>query len=600
MVAVDTGTVLAGRFEVLRPLGAGALAEVFAARDTATGEEVAVKVLHAHAAEDPELADRFRRELGLTRRLDHPGIVRVFELYEHRDERGARPFISMELLRGETLAERLERGALPPDEARRILRESLLAVQAAHAQGVVHRDLKPQNLFLLEGGRVKLLDFGMARAAGSARHTAASTVLGTPGYLAPEVLEGTGGDVRSDLYSLGAVFFELLTGRRAFPALEPFAVLRQQREGAPDVRKAAPGVAGSDAAVLARALTPDPEQRFQGAEQMLCALGGGKVADAPAPLPALTSGKLDVRLAAGQTGAGAPFIFKQGISLARRFGVANPASALLLKSTIASGVDERSAEALVEVCQEHGLAAVAVPARGPPRWFGRWLGEHPKLLLVAAPAAAFVLAQAPLYGDTGFFDGKAFAANLGISVLFGLEAMLLTGFAMLALHKQARKALLPPAVAGEPALVRLVAGVARRAQGLQQRVARLPRAARVSAAPLLASAREAEALCAQVVARAAVEAAEGDPEAEAARDLLVERLLVIGAALDEALGGGEQAQASAARVDSALRRLRGEAGLALPAPAAGGAERSAGVAGAEGALGAAASDAPTPVATRVR
>jgi tRNA A-37 threonylcarbamoyl transferase component Bud32 len=589
MGPIDTGTALAGRFEVLRPLGSGALAEVFAARDGATGEEVAVKVLHAHAAEDPELADRFRRELGLTRRLDHPGIVRVFELYEHRDERGARPFISMELLRGETLAERLERGALPPGEARRILREALLAAQAAHAQGVVHRDLKPQNLFLLEDGRVKLLDFGMARAAGSARHTAASTVLGTPGYLAPEVLEGTGGDVRSDLYSLGAVFFELLTGKRAFPALEPFAVLRQQREGAPDLRKALPGVAASDAALLARALTPDPEQRYLDAEQMLCALGGGNVAEAPPPLPAVTVGAFDVQVAGAPQEAFPLASWKRALrfersnvglhALARRFGVANPSSAVLLCGTVANGVDERSAESLVQVCQEHGLAAVAVPARAPGR-LGGWLGEHFKAAAVAACGVAFALAQAALYLDPQMREGGVLGS--AFASLFGLEVMGVAFASLVALHKRARKALLPPAVAGEPALVRLVAGVARRAQGLQARVARLPRASRVAAAPLLAAAEEAEALCAQVLARAAVQAEQGDSEAEAARDRLVERLLVIGAALDEALGGGEQVAASAQRVDSALRRLRGEAALSLLAPEAGPA------------------DAPTAVALRVR
>ncbi len=589
MGAVDTGTVLAGRFEVLRPLGAGALAEVFAARDTATGEEVAVKVLHAHAAEDPELAERFRRELGLTRRLDHPGIVRVFEFYEHRDERGARPFISMELLRGETLAERLERGALPPDEARRILREALLAVQAAHAQGVVHRDLKPQNLFLLEDGRVKLLDFGMARAAGSARHTAASTVLGTPGYLAPEVLEGTGGDVRSDLYSLGAVFFELLTGRRAFPALEPFAVLRQQREGAPDVRKAAPGVAGSDAAVLARALTPDPEERFLDAEQMLCALGGGKVAEAPLPLPAVTAGAFDVR--SPVLGGGGHR--KTWAKLARRFGVLAPRSAALLAVQIASGVDERSAEALVQLCQELGLPAVAVPARKPPGRLASWMLRHVKGVTAGVTAVLFTLSQALLLEVTGNF-AKGGRADFLFALMVTAEAL---AIGLLATPKlvggAARAALLPAVTAGEPALVRLVTGNVRRARALRERVQGLPRKARPAAAPLLASAAEAEVLCAQVLAQAGF--GTRLPEADEARDTLVERLLVIGAALDAALGGGEEAEASAQRLDSALRRLRAESGLpvqgaiapvpgpALPAPV----EPSA-------------SDAATPVATRVR
>ena len=599
MAAIDPGTLLAGRFEILRPLGAGALAEVFAARDTATGEEVAVKVLHAHAAEDPELADRFRRELGLTRRLDHPGIVRVFELYEHRDEQGARPFISMELLRGETLAERLERFPVPSDDARRILREALEAAQAAHAQGVVHRDLKPQNLFLLEDGRVKLLDFGMARAAGSARHTAASTVLGTPGYLAPEILEGTGGDIRSDLYSLGAVYFELLTGKRAFPALEPFAVLRQQREGAPDVHKAAPGVAVIDAAVLSRALTPDPEQRFQGAEQMLRALGGGKVADAPAPLPAVTPGPLEVRFAQLEMPpAQGPWWSWRGLlrklvwrELAQRFGLEHPLSrALLAGNTLARGVDERSAEALLQLLQEHGMAGAIVPVQ-EPRAFGAWLRRN--LLAVSGTLSTVAIAAVQLQ----FSQDPVLTRNpLGwalAAALVSLEMVAVWGLLLpvgLLRLLRASEPFLPAALAGDPALVRLVTGVGRRAKALQQKLGRLPKASRLAADPLLAAAEEAELLCGQVAVRVAALSESTDAEAEAARDRLVERLLVIGAALDEALVGSEQHEAAATRVDSALERLRGETAFAL------GPVNGTAPAGGPGPTG----NTPTPVAVRVR
>src|SRR2546425_3236534 len=176
--------ILGGRFEVLRPLGAGGLAEVYAARDLVTGVEVAVKILHEHLAREEQIAERFRRELAVTRALDHPGIVRVYDLHEH----DGRPFFTMELLHGETLAERLRRGPLQNEEARRIAREICVALQAAHRAGVVHRDLKPHNIFLTDSGAVKVLDFGLARVAGWARLTAQSTVMGTPGYLAPELL----------------------------------------------------------------------------------------------------------------------------------------------------------------------------------------------------------------------------------------------------------------------------------------------------------------------------------------------------------------------------------------------------------------------------
>src|SRR2546430_8722666 len=145
------GEVLAGRFELVRRLGAGGLAEVYAARDRVSGSAVAVKILHAHLSEDRDLAVRFRREMSVTRGLDHPGIVRVFDLHEHE----GRPFFTMELLNGETLAERLKRGPMSGDEARRVCAEACVALQTAHRAGVVHRDLKPHNIFLTGTGAVK-------------------------------------------------------------------------------------------------------------------------------------------------------------------------------------------------------------------------------------------------------------------------------------------------------------------------------------------------------------------------------------------------------------------------------------------------------------
>src|SRR5438132_7211716 len=196
---MGTTGLLAGRFEVLRPMGTGGLAEVIAARDRVTGQEVAVKLLHIHLAREPEVAERFRREMAVTRGLDHPGIVRVFDLHEHE----GRPFFTMELLRGETLAQRLKQGPIPSAEARRIAASAAAALQSAHRAGVVHRDIKPHNIFLTSEGTVKLLDFGLARVAGWARLTAQSTVMGTPGYIAPELLGGSGADARADIYSLG-------------------------------------------------------------------------------------------------------------------------------------------------------------------------------------------------------------------------------------------------------------------------------------------------------------------------------------------------------------------------------------------------------------
>src|SRR3954466_3944022 len=213
MGAFAAGEVLAGRFLLARRLGAGGLAEVYAARDRVSNTEVAVKILHAHLSEDPDLADRFRREMSLTRGLDHPGIVRVFDLHEH----DGRPLFSMELLQGRTLHERIvQEGPIPAAEARQIAVAMCEALRAAHGSGVGHRDLKPHNVFLTGTGGLKLLDFGLARLAGQSRVTNSSAVMGTPGYIAPELLSGQRADARADLYSLGVTYFEMLSGRKPF------------------------------------------------------------------------------------------------------------------------------------------------------------------------------------------------------------------------------------------------------------------------------------------------------------------------------------------------------------------------------------------------
>ncbi|HEY4769742.1 MAG TPA: serine/threonine-protein kinase, partial [Myxococcales bacterium] len=264
--------LLAGRFELRGRIGAGGLAEVFAARDRATGAEVAVKLLHAHLVQDLGTRERFRRELSIARSLEHPGIVRVFDLHAHQ----GRPFISMELLRGRTLHQRLlQDGPLPPQEARRIAQAICSALRAAHREGVIHRDLKPQNVFLTEAGTVKVLDFGVARLAGQSRLTAQNALAGTPGYIAPEVLAGEAGDARADLYALGAIWFEMLSGRRWSDS-------------------SAPPIEGRDAEALQRALEPDPELRFLDAGQFLRALGGTAVPPPPPAALPLSAGDYDV------------------------------------------------------------------------------------------------------------------------------------------------------------------------------------------------------------------------------------------------------------------------------------------------------------------
>ena len=211
------------RYRLDRPLGRGGMATVYLARDTELDRPVAVKVLDAA---DEGLRERFVREARLAARLSHPNVVGVFDAGED----GGRPYIVMEHVEGETVAELLaRRGRLPPEEARGLAVQAARGLAHAHAAGLVHRDIKPQNLLLREDGTLKIADFGIARATEDTSLTQPGTVLGTAAYLAPEQARGERATPASDVYSLGAVLYELLTGKP--PAETPAPV----RELAPEV-----------------------------------------------------------------------------------------------------------------------------------------------------------------------------------------------------------------------------------------------------------------------------------------------------------------------------------------------------------------------------
>ena len=374
--ALTEGRILAGRFELVRLLGAGGLAEVWVARDLRAGGEVAIKALHAHLVADEGLAERFRRELGVTRGLSHAGIVRVFDLYEHAEQGVRRPFFAMELLRGRPLSEALRAGPFPLDEARRIAREIALALEHAHRAGVVHRDLKPHNVWLCEDGSVKLLDFGLARAAGWSRLTAQNTLMGTPGYIAPETLQGTSADGRADLYALGATFFEMLTGKRAFPSADPYTALRRKNEPLPSARALRPEVSEEDEAAVRRALEPDPENRFLEAGQFARALEGKGAAPAhPAPA-GLTRGDRDVVIVHSWK--------RQKKALRRvceRLAIEMPGLgwrarlAVTGRNMLIAGASSETAESVSAICREEGLAVSVEPAR-PIGKLRRWLAAQ--------------------------------------------------------------------------------------------------------------------------------------------------------------------------------------------------------------------------------
>ena len=249
-------SVAGGRYRLERRLGHGGMASVFLGRDSELDRPVAVKLLGENAAGDEALRKRFVREARLAARLSHPNVVSVFDAGED----DGRPYIVMEHVEGETLAEALaRRGRLPADEARGLALQACRGLAHAHAAGLVHRDIKPQNLLLRADGTLKIADFGIARAADGTALTQAGTVLGTAAYLAPEQALGEKVTPAADVYSLGAVLYELLTGRPPLE-LESLADLAN-RAPIPPVRELAPDVPRDLEDVVMRCLARNPAYR---------------------------------------------------------------------------------------------------------------------------------------------------------------------------------------------------------------------------------------------------------------------------------------------------------------------------------------------------
>jgi serine/threonine-protein kinase len=267
---VAPGTVLAGRYEVLAVLGRGGMGTVYSARDHVIDETVALKVLRPEIAESPEFAQRFVSEVRLARRVTHPNVCRI---HEYGEDRGLR-FLVMELVEGRDLTRVLAAGALAPGRALEIAVQAADALQAIHAAGIVHRDLKTANLMVDGAGAVKLMDFGIAKPVGGGGQAAAPSgyVVGTPEYMSPEQGRGRPVDARSDIYALGVVVYELFTGHVPFHADTPIATLMMHVDAPPPLDD--PALPPPVVAVLRRALAKDPGDRFPTAKAMADALRG--------------------------------------------------------------------------------------------------------------------------------------------------------------------------------------------------------------------------------------------------------------------------------------------------------------------------------------
>ncbi len=276
------------RYLIERTLGRGGMATVYLARDRALERDVALKVLAEHFRADEALRHRFLREARVVAKLLHPNVVRIYDVGE--DERG--PFIVMEYVEGETLADELHRrGRLPASEVVSIGLQLCSALEAAHSERLVHRDLKPQNVLRGEGGQVKLVDFGIARSLTGTSHTELGTVLGTAAYLAPEQARGEPVTAAADIYSLGVVLYELLTSRTPFGGKSLSEVVLNREQGTIEPPSAlVPDVPPRLEAVVMHCLALRPEDRPDSAAAVareLAASRGDSVRDpATAVLPA--------------------------------------------------------------------------------------------------------------------------------------------------------------------------------------------------------------------------------------------------------------------------------------------------------------------------
>ncbi len=270
---VDLSGKTLGKYRLLQRLGSGGMAQVYRAHDPASGSEVAVKILYPHLTGNEGFVARFRREVQAAASLDHPHIIRVLD---HGTD-GDLSYLVMELVDGPSLKTVLEQREEPlsPDEAVRLVATLADALEHAHRQGVVHRDVKPSNVLLRDGqlDSPVLTDFGVARMVEATVATAAGTTLGTPTYMAPEQGEGQPGDARSDIYALGVILYELLTSKPPFEAESPYAlILHHIHTPPPPPRTLRPALPKALEAVTLRALAKEPAARYPSAAAFAAAL----------------------------------------------------------------------------------------------------------------------------------------------------------------------------------------------------------------------------------------------------------------------------------------------------------------------------------------
>jgi Tol biopolymer transport system component len=442
-MALPSGTRIA-HFEVLAPLGAGGMGEVYRAVDLDLGRDVAIKVLPDDVAHDPARLARFEREARAAAALNHPNIIVVHEV------RAADPvpFLATELLDGHTLAVAMER---PLGVTRTLAYAAQVAkgLAAAHDKGIVHRDIKPANLFVTRGGVVKILDFGIAKATsaaeGAATMTAPQSVIGTSGYMAPEQVRGGAIDGRADLFALGVVCYEALTGRRPFAgdsAADRLAAVLH--EDPPDLRSQVPDLPPAVARIVHRCLEKDPADRFQSAHDLAFALEGALQPDEARPaanparfgrrgLAALAAGVIAAFVAGGMVGwrqggnRAAPATFARHLSLSTPalstdiyvpFALSPDGTTLAFAGQEPQRLFVRRLDS-VAVTEVPGGEGAYDPFFSPDgRWVGFWShGEIKKVPLVGGPAVVVCQALDMLGASWGDDGAIVFSPGLGQGLL---------------------------------------------------------------------------------------------------------------------------------------------------------------------------------------
>ena len=275
-----------GHYRLLEQLGVGGMGTVYRAEDLRLKRPVAVKVLTADLLAEPEALEWFKREARVAAALNHPNICTIHDVGDHH----GRPYIVMELLEGEPLRELLRGGALPREQVLDLGIGIAEALEAAHRQGVIHRDIKPGNIMINTRGVVKVADFGIALASNdisSSKLTSTGALVGTPGYLPPEVCLGKAVDQRSDIFALGIVLFESLTGRMPFNDASPLKLMLEIVESnIPDIREFNPDVDDETVRILGRMLEKNPSDRYQSCDELCADLHKHPAANGPLTLKA--------------------------------------------------------------------------------------------------------------------------------------------------------------------------------------------------------------------------------------------------------------------------------------------------------------------------